>query len=456
MLSLLLLYAITQSHFGDAVPISSMETRDPSVCGELIQTRTLWNIVWSCLSTIFLCTWGSLHPNISSTPDEPGMSRRDKLRKWVVELLTCKLPLFLWALLVPEYILAWAIRQYMTAGEIQKRGGFLSFTTETTSLPIPVPGWTRTHGFFLIMGGFQLYQQPQEELLKQEEGGVVSYSINPGEFVRILEIEDVRQHQLATIIPRTTEGDLKDRGKSDGISKAIVLLQTSWFIVQCIARFISHLPLTELEIITLAYAMMNSFIYIFWWDKPRDVGCPIRVYETITTNYTANEKWRSGFLGIVQRIGAYVLGFQDRYVLLSKQRKVPIFWSSRCSFEYEKATGGALLGPSVLGIAFGAIHFIAWWYGFPSYAEFMLWRISCVALVAVPLFSTIACGWLATQPDSGLLDVIFVIAILLLMLSAWLYVVARVATIVIAFTALRSLPSDALLELDWTTFIPHI
>jgi hypothetical protein len=51
------------------------------------------------------------------------MGRRDKLRKWLVELLTYKLPLFLWALLVPEYILAWAIRQYLTAGEIQKEGG---------------------------------------------------------------------------------------------------------------------------------------------------------------------------------------------------------------------------------------------------------------------------------------------------------------------------------------------
>jgi hypothetical protein len=123
MLALLLLYTIAQNAFGEAIPISSLEARDSSGCGEPIQTRTLWNIIWSCLSTIFLCTWGSLHPNISSTPDEPAMGRRrDKLRKYLVELLTYKLPLFLWALLVPEYILAWAIRQYMTAGEIQKTG----------------------------------------------------------------------------------------------------------------------------------------------------------------------------------------------------------------------------------------------------------------------------------------------------------------------------------------------
>jgi hypothetical protein len=36
-----------------------------------------------------------------------------------------KLPLFLCGLLVPEYILGWAIRQYLKAGDIKKRGRVL-------------------------------------------------------------------------------------------------------------------------------------------------------------------------------------------------------------------------------------------------------------------------------------------------------------------------------------------
>jgi len=327
-----------------------------------------------------------------------------------------------------------------------------------------VPGWTRTHGFFLIMGGFQLYEHPDEKILKSEEGGVERYSINPGKFVRILEMADVRQHKLETIIPCTTEGDLKDRGKSDGIAKAIVILQTLWFVVQCIARGIQQLPLTELEIVTLAYAMMNSFIYFFWWDKPRDVGCSIRVYENVTTSYTSPHEWESGFAGIFRRMIVYILGYQDGYLLLSEKHRVPIFWCSRYGFRHDApgavyndpGSNRALLGPSILGMAFGAIHFIAWWHGFPSHAEFILWRMSCIALVAVPLFSAIFCGWGSTELDSILVVAIGIVAGFLLMLSAWLYVVARVATIVIAFTALRSLPSEALLVVNWTTFIPHI
>jgi hypothetical protein len=305
------------------------------------------------------------------------------------------------------------------------------------------------------MGGFQLYERPEQELLKREEDGVQRYSINSGKFVRILEMADVQNHKLETIIHYTTEGDLKDRGKSDGIAKAIVILQTLWFVAQCIARGFRQLPLTELEIVTLAYAIMNSFIYVFWWDKPRDVGCPIRIYEDVRTSYTPEEEWDSGLLGILERVYMYVVGNQDGYVLLSQKRKVPIFWSSMYGKD-DAAVPGALLGPSFLGMVFGAIHFIAWWHGFPSHAEFILWRMSCIALVAIPLFSTIACGSGAVDVNSRLLEMICITAMVLLMLSAWLYIVARVATIVIAFTALRSLPPEALLVVDWTTFIPHI
>jgi hypothetical protein len=126
MIILLLVYAIFQSNFGDAAPTPSIEFRDVGSSGEPIQTRSLWNIIWSCLSTIFLCTWVSLHPNISSTPKKPGSGRFEKwIRNSSIKFLTYKLPLFLWALLVPEYIFAWAIRQYIMAGKVQQKGGFI-------------------------------------------------------------------------------------------------------------------------------------------------------------------------------------------------------------------------------------------------------------------------------------------------------------------------------------------
>ena len=76
-----------------------------------------------------------------------------------------------------------------------------------------------------------------------------------------------------------TEAEIRDKGKSDWLAKSLVLLQTSWFVTQCIARAIEHIPVTHLEIITLAYAAMNFIIYIFWWNKPLNINRPVRVFR---------------------------------------------------------------------------------------------------------------------------------------------------------------------------------
>jgi hypothetical protein len=37
-----------------------------------------------------------------------------------------------------------------------------------------------------------------------------------------------------------------------------------------------------------------------------------------------------------------------------------------------------------------------------------------------------------------------------------IYVVARIFLIVLSFMALRSLPPGALIDVDWTSYIPHL
>jgi hypothetical protein len=303
------------------------------------------------------------------------------------------------------------------------------------------------------MGGFQLFEHPDQPS-QPIDGQRNHVARGIGRFVRILRFDDALQHQLQTIIPFTTEEEIKDKGKSDGISKFIVLLQTSWFIIQCIARGIEHLPLTELEIVTLAYAMMNLFVYIFWWDKPSDVGCPIRVYVDLTTRHQPSE-WNIGVSGVLEKIYVYVLGGQDSFFVLSQGNVVPMFWSGAADSD-NLVSAGAALGPSVLGIAFGAVHCIAWSYQFSSHAELVLWRASCIAMMTIPLLSILVCGiFVAEDPNAPLLT-IFLRGMVFLSLFSWLYIAARIVMIVMAFTTLRSLPFEAWIEVDWTTFIPHI
>ncbi|KIM26180.1 hypothetical protein M408DRAFT_42395, partial [Serendipita vermifera MAFF 305830] len=417
--------------------------------------RSLANIVWSCLSTIFLCTWVAVHPNVHFRAEKPNQWW---FAKWLWdplhELVTYKLPLFLWALVVPEYILAWAIRQYLEAGWISKK----------------VPGWTRTHGHFMIMGGFHLFRLPADApsiplTRKSSEPSkfVVSscrHLRNDEVPVSPLKFQDFPTDILEIIAP--TETELKDRGKSDALTKVIVLVQTLWFVVQCIARGKQQIPLTELEVVTLAYAALNFFIYGFWWDKPRNVECPIRVYKPFGASHKEAGgtiyEWSSNWpFHWIQKIFEYAIGDQDTYVTLSKERSIPMFWSGRIGGNTRNYAG---LGASILGSAFGAIHCIAWSSEFPSRPELVVWRISCVAMITVPFIVTTFCMTNAydnmTPRILSWTDVITSICVILLGLSAWLYFASRIATLVLAFTTLRSLPPAAFTTVDWTTFIPHI
>ena len=70
------------------------------------------------------------------------------------------------------------------------------------------------------------------------------------------------------------EDEIWSLSKGGWFSKTFALLQTLWFTTQCIARRIQHLPLTELEVITLSYALMTAGMYLFWWKKPLRVDRP--------------------------------------------------------------------------------------------------------------------------------------------------------------------------------------
>jgi hypothetical protein len=98
--------------------------------------------------------------------------------------------------------------------------------------------------------------------------------------VRVLEAKELEELSEAGKIewPTITEEEIADRSKGDYLSKTIVLFQTTWFIIQCIARGAYGLAVTELEVVTLAFSVLTGVIYYLWWDKPLDVRCSIPVH----------------------------------------------------------------------------------------------------------------------------------------------------------------------------------
>lgn len=77
------------------------------------------------------------------------------------------------------------------------------------------------------------------------------------------------------LLPRITRDSIRDKSKADHVAKFLVIIQASWLILQCIARTAGHLPLSLLEINTLAHVACALIMYVLWWDKPFDVHDPI-------------------------------------------------------------------------------------------------------------------------------------------------------------------------------------
>lgn len=99
----------------------------------------------------------------------------------------------------------------------------------------------------------------------------------PGVFLQPSDV--VKLVSEGQIVPPSAE-ELLDRSKTDTFSKIIVLVQTLWFVMQCIARLIQRHPridTTELEIATLAYTTVIVGAYTCWWNKPLAVTQPIRI-----------------------------------------------------------------------------------------------------------------------------------------------------------------------------------
>ena len=91
-----------------AEPGSNATVLSTSACVCPAEQRSIWDILWSCLATVFACSWVSVHPNIPG-PDEP---------RWRVFLR--RLELMFWAVIGPEMIITWALRQWSSARHLEK------------------------------------------------------------------------------------------------------------------------------------------------------------------------------------------------------------------------------------------------------------------------------------------------------------------------------------------------
>ncbi|KAF9457622.1 hypothetical protein BDZ94DRAFT_1338539 [Collybia nuda] len=397
-------------------------------------TRDKGEIFWSCVMTIFACTWVAIHPNIPAIADT------------VTTVALRRAGVMLCGLIAPEIIILWAMRQWYSARKIAQRHR--------------EQGWTTTHGFFLQMGGFMLYTADR--------------AIRP---LNLEELEDL--HSKGDIEwPKITESEILDRSKGDALSKGIVTVQTSWFLIQCIVRGASGLVVTELELLTVAFASLNVVTYFFWWDKPVDVmhSHPVPSRSNVSPQFIESryhpQRELSGdsqveWVHLVIKLLSPVLFLMRRlrYVMLAitgkiqRTGRVSTFHAATLSPD-PHTFFWMTVACSAIGSIFGGIHCIGWSFTFPSHQEQKLWRFSSVVITFIPIFIALLSHCLKngySWPPRGWLFwfLVTTIQVILLVLFVAMYITARFALLVQACVSLRRLSPGALQAMGWTNFVPH-
>ena len=125
--------------------------------------------------------------------------------------------------------------------------------------------WTLIHSHYACMGGFVFDTQ--------------SYKPHEPEYIPNSPRLTVNSHGILFLaenvnLPDIPVQSIQDHSKADDVAKVFVIIQASWIIIDCVARVIAQLPLTLLEVNTVAHVLCAFVIYALWWDKPLNVFVP--------------------------------------------------------------------------------------------------------------------------------------------------------------------------------------
>ncbi|MCJ1296377.1 hypothetical protein MMC34_007943 [Xylographa carneopallida] len=80
--------------------------------------------------------------------------------------------------------------------------------------------------------------------------------------------------ELQALLPILSKDEIWDKSKANSFAKAIVCIQALWFCAQVVGRLIQEMPISLLELNTLAHALCALLVYLLWWSKPLDIQEP--------------------------------------------------------------------------------------------------------------------------------------------------------------------------------------
>ncbi|PMD39370.1 hypothetical protein L207DRAFT_459969 [Hyaloscypha variabilis F] len=336
---------------------------------------------------------------------------------------------------------------------------------------------TMAHTFFANMGGFiaeisflPLLEQGKTSSNKPDE----TLSIPKTSDELILMIEDCQDLEiLLRLFPDLrlpAKKDIEDLSKADSFTKVFACVQSTWLVVQSIARVSQGLPITQLELATMAFVVCALIMYMLWWHKP--FGVDRRTVLTSSTYNWNREKTKLLRLSPVLRkthtpdlTGEVLL---DIYFGLYKFAIVTlkeiaygfsgmvghIFGRENLTSPPEDETRSITFYAA--GTLFSAFHIGAWNWEFPSSVIRTLWRTFALAATGTgpaAIFLIVFYLFILKPKFPG--DFVGGVMAILMFLLALIYIISRLALIGLIFYCFSSMPAEVYETVDWTKFLPH-
>ncbi|KAI9668798.1 MAG: hypothetical protein M1831_000867 [Alyxoria varia] len=320
--------------------------------------RGTLDILWSCLVTLFLCSWSVQCSNVPG-PEESTF-----------QVLVRKTGLAALCILGPEAPMLNAAAQYKSAQrsvDLFRASGFRD--------------WTVMRGFYADMGG--IIFQPCDWK---------SFPVN-AEQLHYLVLKGYVEY------PHLSEDSIRDKNKVDGVLRAITVLQSLWFSFNVCIRAAQSLPISTLELTTSAFIVCTAATSFCWRHKPADVRSSDVVHSDVgiaeillAAGDIAREPYSRTPLDFVDRTEWHWSQFWSSGMNLLRKLGMNYVQEARPIQRIENTTWRKMslseaLPFYLIGGGYLAIFVAGWNYSFPTKTERTLWRIASLTAVC----TTVAC-----------------------------------------------------------------
>lgn len=321
--------------------------------------------------------------------------------------------------LAPEYITWLSLEQWRSAGRYK------------TIQACNVAFWTRNHGFYADMGGLtvkmSMIPRTSETIPEKAEGAPqrgIDYRIDVTDLLVLL-----RENVIE--LPAMPLEDIKERSKQDNFANVIMYFQVSVFVTIALGRGVQGLPVSPLELTTIAFICCAAGVEFFWWKKPLD----IRSHTSVTISLDGESQFLTVFPELL-----FAPSEQEKAELID-----PKLFFGRFVEDTNEMHKKGIASLVTIGCIFGGIHLLAWNFSFPTEIERWLWRFFGISASSslVCMYTTL---WFCRNKTARWTIVTC---------GGVLYSLSRTFLVVEAFVALRFVPIRLYETVSWEGTLPH-